>query len=336
MFLLIGVIEIQKKDTNMQSLLEKFPMSMKLAANYMPDEFEGNIYHYTSPEGFNSILFGNPDKVIMWASRYDCMNDSSEGTVANAVFKRVCEEMRSNKEITEELYNIVFHVSPMKTFFLPQWKDGKFRPKRLEYDRFICSFSKNKDALAMWNYYSKGNKYEGNNIGFSIQHLKSSLQETYEYKGVLTNIYPVMYQEEEQKKLVRKLLLDLQKYYAKGQETSVRYWISYYLLEWGLVFKQNYFQHEDEVRIVVDVSKKIKDGVVQKRPLEIKYRTAHGLQIPYIELEIRKNTVEEVYIGPLQCDDGQKEVQKQIIKERLDASRYFIRNVDCSQIPVRY
>ena len=49
---------------------------------FMNVDIPVDIFHYTSPAGFESILFGNKSHIELWASRYDCLNDASEGTVA--------------------------------------------------------------------------------------------------------------------------------------------------------------------------------------------------------------------------------------------------------------
>ena len=65
----------------MLSRLDQFQILLATDASYMPSEYGRDIYHYTSPVGFMSILFGNPNNAMLWASRYDCLNDMSEGSV---------------------------------------------------------------------------------------------------------------------------------------------------------------------------------------------------------------------------------------------------------------
>lgn len=67
----------------------------------MPVEYERDLFHYTSPAGFSSILLGDQEKVTLWASRYDCLNDASEGHVVEEVFQEVCRELKDRGEITE-------------------------------------------------------------------------------------------------------------------------------------------------------------------------------------------------------------------------------------------
>lgn len=318
----------------MKSKLDELFMQLSIS-DVMYSEYEGKIFHYTSPNGFESILFGDSDNITFWASRYDCLNDASEGTIAQMIYKEVCEEMRHNNEITDVMYNVIANVVPARTVLFMYSVDDGVKVTREECDRFVCSFSKNKDALAMWNYYSKGNKYEGYNIGVFALSVRDSLAKLFDKKKVTVHICPVIYNKVEQKNIIKKLLLKLQDLYTKEQENSIRYVISNKLLEWSLTFKSEYFQHEEEVRIIVDVAKKTKNGIMQKRPLDIKYRNAHGYIIPYIELKITKDSLISISAGPLQCDENQKEIQRDIMKSLLHENGYTA-IADYSKIPVRY
>ena len=150
------------------------------------------------------------------------------------------------------------------------------------------------------------------------------------------NIYPIVYKKSEQKRLIATLLKDLEKHYEDGDETSIRYVVCDYLTKWSLLFKSEYFEHEQEVRVIVDVAQKKIENVIRERPLEIKYRHSCGYMIPYIELDIVKDALTSVTIGPLQCTDVQKEVQKDIMKERLESTGYGHVYVGYSAIPIRY
>lgn len=138
---------------------------------YMPNEYNENIFHYTSPNGFNSILFGNEEKVTLWANRYDCLNDMSEGTISSHVYKEVCEDLLESKKITKEQYDEISNLEANKkkftTYNIIDNETGiNSMTKMKKCQKYICSFLKNPDSLAMWNYYSKESKYEGYNIGF--------------------------------------------------------------------------------------------------------------------------------------------------------------------------
>lgn len=317
------------------SELDKFLLKIKLGNEYLPQAYIGDVFHYTSPNGFDSILFSH-ESIKLWANRYDCLNDMSEGTIAQKIFEVVCDEMLENEEMSSEFYDVVKGCRKNKTTLFHVPEDGRWKPSRDEWESFICSFSRNNDSLAMWNYYSKGSKYEGYNIGFQSESLKRNLENTFNSLKVNFSVCPIIYKKSEQKELIASFLKNLENHYEKGEETSVRYIVCDYLTKWSLIFKSEYFEHEQEVRVIVDVEKKKKHGVIQERPLKINYRHNHGYIIPYIELEFDKDTLASVSIGPLQCTDKQKEVQKSIMEERLESAGYDFITVKYSDIPVRF
>ncbi len=320
----------------MMSKLDEFEILMGFDNKYMPTEYnEYDIFHYTSPEGFKSILTTDKRNAILWASRFDCLNDMSEGTIAEKMFKQVCEEMLDDEEITDEMYSLVYNLSATKTILIPIHKGEKTVITRPEYDAYVASFSEDSDSLAMWSYYSKGNKYEGYNIGFCPEEIMNSLESMFFDKEIKAEIFPIVYAEKEQKNYIRSLILELQKHYAEECKNQIRCIISNQLCKWKLIFKSEYFQHEKEVRIIVYVGKRTKDGVPAPSPIEIKYRTNCGLIIPYIELQIEKTAVTFATIGPLYCDETQKKSQKAVLYEMLAANGCCALE-QISNIPVRF
>ena len=177
----------------MLSKLDQFQILLAMDASYMPSEYGRDIYHYTSPIGFMSILFGNPNNAMLWASRYDCLNDMSEGSVVEEILHEVCDDMLSQGEFTKELHQLFSAVKPARTILLPHYEGDALRITRPECDRYVCSFSKNDDSLAMWNYYSKGSKYEGFSIGFFPSGIETSLKSFLHGKEAAFHIYPVIY-----------------------------------------------------------------------------------------------------------------------------------------------
>lgn len=312
----------------MLSKLDQFQTLLAMDANYMPSEYGRDIYHYTSPIGFTSILFGNPDKAVLWASRYDCLNDMSEGTVAEEILFEVCDELLHEGGITEDMHKLFSTVKPARTILLPHYENDAVRVTRPECDRYICSFSKNNDSLAMWNYYSKGSKYEGFNIGFFPSCIEDSLKSYLHNKEATFHIYPVVYKKDEQKGFIRRLLTQLAEHYSEDQESSIRYIISNRLLDWSLVFKSEYFQHEEEVRIIVDVARR-------EKCIPVDYRITSGYIVPYIKMPLDKCDVSYAIFGPLQCGEEQKEHQLKVMEEMMAAKGYAAL-VDYSKVPVRY
>ena len=147
-------------------------------------------------------------------------------------------------------------------------------------------------------------------------------------KEAVFHIYPVIYSREDQKKLIIRTLVKLKENYSKEHESSIRYIISNRLLDWSLVFKSAYFQHEEEVRIIVDVAKR-------ENEIPIEYRINSGYIVPYIALMLNKEDVSYARFGPLQCGEDQKKHQQRVMEEMLEAKGYTVL-VDYSKVPVRY
>lgn len=314
-----------------------FLFGLGLNNQYMPDKYDGNIYHYTSPNGIESILFKDKGKVTLWASRYDCLNDISEGTIALQIYKEVCEDLRNSKEITKEQYDKITNLEAIKKEFITYESSNKKinMTECVECEKYICSFSKNHDSLAMWNYYSKGSKYEGYNIGFHSIEINEAFNYFYG-SGIRGEIYPVIYKKIEQQQLIKKFLLKILEYYSAENEKNIKITISSQLAYWSLIFKSEYFQHEEEVRVIISIPKDSLKDSKKTIPLDIKYRNNYGYIIPYIELKFEKYCVSDICIGPLQCNDKQKETQKKILHERLIANGYNHAEGTYSKIPIRY
>lgn len=323
-------------ESTLECFFNKLIMSNYSSASYMPEQYRGNIFHYTSAAGFSSILFSSSNDIILWSSRYDCLNDKSEGIIVLSLYNEVCNELHEDGIISSDFYNDILDITIAKTQLFMPLVNGRIKPTRPEYERYVTSFSKNSDSLSMWNYYSKGNKYEGYNIGFLSESLKRYFEEYFNGQEVNVKIYPVIYSKMKQKQLIKKLILKMYKEYEPQFKTSLRYIISNQLLDWELIFKSEYFQHEEEIRIIVDMAKRTKNGELQPRPIGVKYRYNCGLQIPYIELKIKKEELKTINIGPLQYEDEQKRKQICIIKEMLIENNYREIQVLCSEIPVRY
>ena len=128
--------------------------------------------------------------------------------------------------------------------------------------------------------------------------------------------------------MVRRLLTQLVEHYAKDQETSIRYIIANRLLDWSLVFKRECFQHEEEVRIIVDVAKR-------EKSIPVEYRIASGYIVPYIKLPLEKSDVSYAIFGPLQCGDDQKQHQLKVMEEMMEAKGHSVL-VEATKVPVRY
>lgn len=314
------------------SLLDEFYASLGSSSQiefhekFMPAQYRGELYHYTSPAGLTSILLGDPKAMTLWASRYDVLNDTTEGEVAAKVYKEVCEEIEAPDGIN------LSAIAPTRTYLMQTTFNGKSKITRPECERYVCCFSKDVDSLPMWNYYAKGNAYEGYNIEVDTARLNDSLLRNWQGIEVSSEIYPVIYDEGEQRSLVKSFLQTVLSQYSASHASSVKYAISNQLDMWRLVFKSKYFEHENEVRVIVRVAR---STTTKKSPVAIKYRTKGMYVVPYIEMKLDKSCVLSVIIGPQQWNEQQKKHQSECIANLLKENQYSA-TVSCSEAPVRY
>lgn len=304
---------------------------LMLNKDFLPKLSHSNIYHYTSESGFNSILFNSNDSenITLWASRYDCLNDKSEGVIILEIYKETCKELLSDGKIDKTFYDIIVDLKPSDEVlfsFKPQ-QAKKSAMKKCE--RYIISFSMEEDSLPMWNYYSKGNYYEGFNIGFYSNEIIDMLQDVFADKFVNVWLGPVVYDKGKQKKVISDIILNLYNSDYANNEKFLIGFISQRLFDLNLVFKNEKYKHENEVRIVIDVAENEND-------INVKYRTYKGYTIPYIEIKISKEKVISVTLSPLPLRNTEIKKQKQIVKERLKRNGYNNALVNSSEIPVRF
>ncbi len=320
------VMEIPSK---LGEFMSKLAIDIQIGQLYNED-----MFHYTSTKGFDSILFNSSNAPILWASRYDCLNDKSEGEFAIKAYQRVCEDLLYYNNITKEMYDFLINIAPSKTFQFIYGNDKLISSTRREADSYIASFSKSQDSLAMWNYYSKGNLYEGYNIGFYGSEVDRSLTKLFK-KCADHKIIEVVYDREAQRAIVKEYILSILEHYAAEYEMPIRYLISNKLNDWKLQFKSEFFKHEEEVRIIIYVPRKL-DFPTADQPFEIKYRYNAGFIIPYIELDLCRTDVTNVALGPLFCAQEQKDLQTDILRNRLLKTKYTRVRVSHSDIPIRY
>lgn len=297
------------------------------------------IFHYTSPSGLNNILTNEGPS--LWFSRYDFLNDKTEGTHIIDIYREVCDTLFEQGQIDKKFYEKIYKIEPMryKTFlYSNQSSDGDNVStdscKQEEAQKYICCFSKNCDSLPMWNYYTKGGKYEGYNIGFSFWRTKDQGIQNYYGKGYELEFFNVVYDDQEKCHIIQE---DIQKLYAYYKQMGVDvannalqricYILSYYLKELGLKFKQRYFQHEQEVRAILSIP-------VNNTHFKIQYRNNEEYTIPYIAVPFPKIAVSSITVGPLFDEKKMSMDVKHLIASRnypLETSDIFY-----SKIPIRY
>ncbi len=314
-----------------------------------PHYYTNTIYHYTSPKGLEGILFKHGHPTFRF-SRFDCLNDKSEGQDVIRIYQECIRHERTKTDIANDYLDLIADLLPAERDYFAvdinnYEQNGKLPSTLIAssfIDTYIFSFSEASDDLAMWNYYVKGNRYEGYNIGIQPELMTEFFSNRTFHQGYKFELQKVIYDTDIKRTLINRLIKYTYEKYTSSQKdstekTAVRNFISGFLATLRFYFKSEYFKHEQEVRAVITLPKKeIEEAKNQYNPT-IKYRIDNGLMIPFIDFEFDKMQamVESVTIGPLDMEQSQKEAQCDILRDRLE-NNYSNVNVFCSNAPVRY
>jgi Protein of unknown function (DUF2971) len=284
-------------------------MNVKEILNRHPPEI---LYHYTTQTGFLGIVASRE----IWASHTQYLND--------------VREFRHAIEVTNEELSAMEREPPLedKVELLKEMKEGL---KGIEtINVCVCSFSADGDVLSQWRAYA--GRASGFSIGFSGAFLRAVSDELNFW------LVPVLYEEGEQRLLVRTLLRDVleenvQKARARaadhddeiGQPPGGN--LVAYLNRYTPILKHRSFSEEREWRII-------------SRPLfcshqRFEYRAGASMLIPYFRIPLSSEhtpfSIEELIVGPVPYPEQSiRSVKGLLIKHDLDKTR--VRN---SEVPYR-
>lgn len=282
----------------------------------MPSNICQKLYHYTSPEGLFNIIKTNK----LWFTRYDCLNDYTEREYILDVLKSTCQRMKEQDKIDELLYNELIDLTLDKKETFPIITD-KLNYQAFDSEYYVCCFSRERDSLPMWNYYSKKNKYEGYNLEFNIDLLDCVRNLS---RNCNIRCFDIIYnrsnQEDRIEDVINKLLS------IDNDVSDIKNHLLSYLKTYALAFKKECFKHENETRIVLIIPK---DG---NEIFPIKYRVSNGNIIQYIEYEFNKRNMTGITIGPL----VNAEVAQSTLWQFLKHNHYRFDDIKISKIPIRY
>ena len=219
------------------------------------------FYHYTSNQVFLDVV----EKKKLWLSAYGFMNDISEGTYCNQIAEDVLSELANLEQDPARKQDLQF-IGGMINHGVNQ--NGKY----------IFSLSKYASALSQWRAYTPN---KGVSIGFPEKNLRDfcsknnfSFSEcTYGYDNHWTEI----------KEMVEKELTGFDLGDA-DQIQDVCEKILGKLIEWGLHFKDESFEDEQEHRMIVPPRKSSQhESIVSTLKLRVNDKNDF---IPYVEVDI--------------------------------------------------
>jgi hypothetical protein len=246
------------------------------------------VYHYTTAEGLIGILQNR----CLWGSHYKYLNDSSELDYGiRLVAKRIADRIKTLEGVARTTTETLFKDVTETTF-----KDC---------DVFIACMCSRENLLSQWRGYSAGGGYS---VALKPRRLKG------QYRAVIPppndwgiGLAKVIYDPEEQHRMITEvesptfaylgMLIDrLVEMVQTTELDRVRKWLAkwsvhavsammFALFQMAYRFKDPCFKEEQEWRFI---------HLREKDDQEIvKYRTAQGLIIPYIEFPIHSADPDE-------------------------------------------
>ncbi len=277
-------------------------------------------YHYTTQETLCGMLnkyredisHGAQENLIFWASSIFTMNDPQEMKHGVDVFKKLIP-------FNEEFYKDVYKISPEERLNLDYFDNEKFLLNQSSTP-FVISFSRNRDDLAMWSLYGEGG------FGVVLKFNKNLESNSSDIVGV-TRPEDVYYGNGSKK---MQLFFEI---YLKGlnklrccqndeekRKCKMETITKLYTHICPFIKKESY-RNENESRLsYYDVPSCL-----------IKFRTRKKNIIPYIEVPIPVEYLEEIIIGPC-CNF---ELAQSSVRYLLDCCGLQRVHVSNSSIPYR-
>lgn len=292
---------------------------------------DGTIYHYTSPNGFKSIIENK--KLRFTDCRY--LNDFTEG-------KYALDLCYKNSDMLFEGYDDI------KNAFKKAYENNdseKVYPLNA-FNVFQCSFSSNPDSLCLWNYYTKGDSIKGYNIGFDstkCNGLNKAIDADFKKLDLKRTTYigKVIYSKKEQLSIIKNIISEFSEFFVseyQGYFPIIIHMIMDRINSIGVFFKPECFKIEEEIRIAfhfqnVDYTEnnaKIK-GIEN---VKLNFFERGGIFIPYFDVPFKTDIVKEIHFSPtLEMTETQNNIYRFLkIKDfQIDKSKIFK-----SDIPVRF
>lgn len=315
------------------------------------------FYHYTDAAGLLGIL--KSDSPVLRFSRFDCLNDTSEGQDIDEHFQSVCKELIKNSIYDKKMIKSIMKCKPNDEVVIPyDHQEIDIRPLENEDDLYtrkpfakigvfnvdaevyMCCFSSMNDLLPMWNYYSNGNAFQGYCIGFKPEMFNSFARYAHNSAGIRIDgckfvIVKVIYEDKEKNRILLERVSNILDYVSMFDYSieDAKELITSMLNSLRFVFKKSIFSHENEFRVILYKPKQIVKYELDETKLpQIEYRSRKGIITPYVELHFIgcKLRVKNVTIGPL----IEKDVARKTTKDFLDNRKYRAEIIN-STAPIR-
>ncbi|RYU59696.1 DUF2971 domain-containing protein [Methylolobus aquaticus] len=276
------------------------------------------LYHYTSYAGLHGILKSHS----IWATDCEYLNDPSEGHVAISLIESYIDSIKG--------------VSSHCQCLLKSIRDRleHYKPDAAPFSYFIACFCTSGDLLSQWRAY--GASASGYALGFSAE----------DFGGYgRMDVRRIIYDGETQGALIKGAIdgacdaLDMTiKHTLPDQQdpqdiiTQFSNFLSDHLHQFMLTFKHRSFAEENEWRIVIPFSRDTDTDL-------LRFRSANGLPVPYIESDLgKRNGPKGIMLPLVEIVHGptlHSELTKKSLHLMLQAYGYDHVDVSGSESPLR-
>ncbi len=285
--------------------LSNFTDSIGTHSEYLIQDFEGQLFHYTDLNALISII-KNHD---LWLTNARYCNDNNEMIHGYSIAREVISEQRKKA------------ADPETKSFLT--KVAKLVDEPFDKDVYICCFCTKNNLLSQWRSYGKN----GTGISIGFRPLDFS-----RYTGPdmppsvfgLMRLWKVFYNIEVQKRIVEKALelipmlhnADSNSKKAQKAADAIHFFIP--------TFKDKDFEEENERRLIFTPS--------EKCPVRPSFRITRGMLVPYYSLkELEKavyNAGKRLPIAELTLGPG---VHKEL---NVESAGMLLRENDYAEVAV--
>lgn len=248
--------------------------------------YQGCIYHYTSPEGLNGIL--ENENIRFSNTRF--LNDSSENNYIFSLFPK-SPNIYDNFLLEENFYKYIRNIADSylqgdicDIDGICWWSD----------DVYVASFSKDKDNLELWNYYTKTPNSAGYNIEFQTIPF---LINTDNFKFIQGE---VIYDKIKQKSFIKEILKEYNKIYVEhkneiescssSKKDFIRHLVNILELH-NIFFKHEAYKNEQEYRCAIY-------NVKEYGCMPYGFNIINGLYALYFSIQFDKNFVKSISVSP--------------------------------------
>lgn len=251
--------------------------------------------HYTSASALLNILSSE----VLWATNIKFLNDEQEFTHALHLVEDVIARAQKTTTINNKYFD-EFISDVKKTL---NDLDGP------QSDNiFTCSFSEQRDLLSQWRGYCPEN--QGYCINFQIEKILENAKKKY----IQCDLKKCIYDFKEKDELISNLMNSRWADYLKGKGSKERgetiRGLARDLRSLASHFKHPSFSEEKEHRIVIQTGWDLEENV--------RFRVGQLSIIPYLEIPIDKNSIEEIIIGPTRNQKLAKRGLSSLINAKFD------------------